>query len=57
MGLLKDVKIHGKQYLVLSENSYQTKAMREFNPCSAECYHRMQPILRVICEFSPNNTF
>ena len=32
MGLLKDVEVHGKRYLVLSENSCQTNAMREFNP-------------------------
>ena len=43
----KNVKIHGKRYLVLSENSCQTNAMREFNPSSTKYYHRIQPILKV----------
>ena len=56
MGLLKDVKIHSKRYLVLSENSCQTNAMREFNLNSTECYHRIQPKLNAIREYSPNST-
>ena len=59
MGLLKDVKTHGKWFLVLSENLCQTKSIREFNPSITECYHRIQPILQpiVIWEFSPNSTY
>lgn len=50
-------KIHGKQYLVLSENLCQTNVKREFNLSGTECYHRIQPIFEVIREFSPNSNY